>query len=234
MSGSLCSSTLGWPVGWRGVAAAISLVPTRAVVAGLSLSAFVLVAGVLATSPAAAELSSVPIRTVAADGAVGSIVPAGGVVYLGGDFVGVGPATGPGVAVSRTSGLLLPRAPVVAASPCCARVDAVVADGSGGWYIGGTFTSVGGLARHDVAHILADGRVDPRFGPDADGGVTTLAISGRTLYVAGRFLHIGGARRPHLAALSASSGRASGWNPRLARESAASSATVAAGSSRWR
>lgn len=34
-------------------------------------------------------------------------------------------------------------------------------DGNGGYYIGGTFSQVGNFQRQHVAHILADGQVDP-------------------------------------------------------------------------
>src|SRR6185503_15272958 len=35
-------------------------------------------------------------------------------------------------------------------------VNAALSDGTGGWYLGGEFESVGGVARHNLAHLRAD------------------------------------------------------------------------------
>lgn len=67
------------------------------------------------------------------------------------------------------------------------RVGAVVPDGRGGWYIGGRFWRVGGLARTNVAHLDRDGHVDRSWHPRLDGVVRALALSEGTLYLAGRF-----------------------------------------------
>ena len=75
--------------------------------------------------------------------------------YVGGSFSYVGPATGGGAAVSRTTGLVDPGFPTVAG-----HIRAVAADGTGGWYVGGDFTSIGGLPRTNLAHVLANGMVD--------------------------------------------------------------------------
>jgi hypothetical protein len=39
-------------------------------------------------------------------------------------------------------------------------------------------TQVGNVARNRIAHILSDGSVDLNWNPNADGGVSTLAING--------------------------------------------------------
>ncbi len=91
-------------------------------------------------------------------------------------------------------------------------VDAVVPDGSGGWYIGGSFAAVGGLRRSNLAHILSDGRVAD-WTPDPDAGVLALALSGGTLYVGGHFGHIGGRARSFVAALDTARGQATDWDP---------------------
>ena len=121
----------------------------------------------------------------------------------------VGPRTGPGVAISRANGRPRKSSPEVGAG----QVAAVVGDGAGGWFIGGHFATVAGVARRNIAHIQPDGRVDRRFDPRPDGDVTALAVSGRTVYVGGLFREIGGQRRVRLAALGASDGRATGWHP---------------------
>ncbi|WP_248358163.1 hypothetical protein [Anaeromyxobacter oryzae] len=61
------------------------------------------------------------------------------------------------------------------------HVAAVVPDGRGGWYISGSFTQVGGVARSGIAHLLAEGSLDLAWSPAVTGGV--LACVGGTLYV---------------------------------------------------
>lgn len=92
-------------------------------------------------------------------------------------------------------------------------VYAVVPDGSGGWYIGGSFTSVGGEARSRLAHIRPTGALDRTWSPSADGTIRALTSSGATLYVGGEFQAIGSAVRPYIAALEVSSGAPTPWSP---------------------
>jgi hypothetical protein len=72
---------------------------------------------------------------------------------------------------------------------------AVAPDGAGGWYIGGRFTSVGGVPRSRLARITASGVLDTTFqsGPSTDGplsAVHALAVSGSTVYAGGSFASI--------------------------------------------
>lgn len=70
-------------------------------------------------------------------------------------------------------------------------VRAAVPDGAGGVYIGGTFSYVGGVARSNAAHILADGTVDPNWSPNLEAtgwdGVVDMARIGSDVILAGRF-----------------------------------------------
>ena len=91
-------------------------------------------------------------------------------------------------------------------------VKAVISDGSGGWYIGGTFISVGGLGRSNLAHILAGGSVSA-WNPGTNGAVLALALDGGTLYAGGDFSNVGGQTRNRLAAINATTGAISSWNP---------------------
>jgi hypothetical protein len=148
-------------------------------------------------------------------------------VYIGGEFTYVGPYTGPGVPISASSGQPVGTFPKVNGP-----VYACVPDGSGGWFIGGYFTQVGGGACNYVAHIRADGSVDAAWNPNANGRVFALAVSGSTIYAEGEFTSIGGQTRNHIAALDASTGQASAWNPSAAGFVAAlavSGSTVYAG-----
>ena len=176
----------------------------------LSLAAAIIAIGSLAAAPAAHGLSSKPARTVVTNGAVNAVAPTAKAIYLGGSFTQVGPRTGPGVGIDSTTGKNegLPQV-----GGGYQEVDAVVRDGSGGFFIGGSFTRVGATARQNLAHILADGSVDPSFKPNPDGGVYALAVSGSTVYAGGHFTAIGGQSLQDIAALDRTTGQATSWDP---------------------
>ena len=139
-----------------------------------------------------------------------------GTTYVGGSFSYIGPKTGDYMAaLDATSGSLETSFPAVNG-----QVYAEVSDDAGGFYIGGDFTQVGGLARNDIAHILADGSVDPAFDPSANGAVDALAVSGSLLYAGGNFTMMDGESRDGLAALDATIGAATAWDPGLGPVSA--------------
>jgi len=72
---------------------------------------------------------------------------------------------------------------------------------------------VGTVDRSNIAHILPNSSVDPSWNPNANGTVTTLALSGNIVYVAGSFTNIGGQARNKIAAIDATTGLATSWNP---------------------
>ncbi|MEI6304925.1 MAG: hypothetical protein WCP09_02830 [Candidatus Taylorbacteria bacterium] len=97
-------------------------------------------------------------------------------------------------------------------------VNAIVPDTSGGYYIGGAFTDVGGTTRNRLAHILSNGTLDPNFDPNMDSTVSALALSsdGSTLYAGGTFITVGGVTYNRLAAIKTSDGTASTtFNPNV-------------------
>src|SRR5262245_37468555 len=112
------------------------------------------------------------------DGQVSTIVSTPSTIYLGGQFASVGPAVGGCLFVDGTSASL-PGFPKVAGQVFC-----MAPDGAGGWYIGGYFTTVGGLPRSNLAHVLADGSVGG-WNPGTDTDVFAVAVSGPTVYVGG-------------------------------------------------
>ncbi len=93
-------------------------------------------------------------------------------------------------------------------------VNAVVSDGAGGWFIGGLFSRVGDVPRSRLAHLLANGSVDPAFDPNMSNaslghsaGVRALALAGSRLYVGGQFTTVNGTvPRSNLAALDTTTG----------------------------
>lgn len=176
-----------------------------------------LVGQLIAFMPAAPAVAAVPslrptpTETWVPNGPVKAIAEGDdGTIYIGGEFDYVGPYCGASVRVNSTSGetLTLGNNAEVAGI-----VYAQVGDGSGGYFLGGVFTHVGGVARQGLVHVLADGTVDPVFDAHCDMGVVALARSGSTLYVGGSFSHIGGQPRQYIAALSTTTGSATTWNP---------------------
>lgn len=74
-------------------------------------------------------------------------------------------------------------------------------------YVGGEFTTVGGVARSRVAALdPTSGALIGSFGARADGTVRALAASASTVFIGGSFSGINGTTRPRLAAVRASDG----------------------------
>ena len=132
---------------------------------------------------------------------VRAIALSGTTAFIGGDFTRLGTPTG-GFGLLDAAATLRPGSPAVIGA-----VHSVVSDGAGGWFLGGTFTSVGGLPRQNLAHVLSGGGVDPAWAPSTDGDVGTLATLGTTVYAGGGFSLVNGsAPRASLALLNASTG----------------------------
>lgn len=128
-----------------------------------------------------------------------------GTLYVGGAFTHMGPPTGGFGVVSADSGLM----PASGEYPYVdGYVYAAIPDGSGGYFIGGDFESVGGVPRRNVARINADGSLNTAWdvGAVTGGSVYSLAILGSWLYVGGDFLSIGGFACPRLARVSTTTG----------------------------
>lgn len=164
---------------------------------------------------ASAALSSVANNDWVTNGPVQAMARSGNTLYLGGSFSEIGPRTGP--AVSFSGGSSTPDAGFPQVSGAHAEVRAAISDRAGGWYIGGNFTHVGGVARAGLAHVLLGGEVDPTFAPSLEvahgWSVTALALSGGTLYVGGNFQSVSGEARHGLAAVNTSDGSLQSWNP---------------------
>ncbi|HET7660612.1 MAG TPA: hypothetical protein VFK66_09505, partial [Oryzihumus sp.] len=152
------------------------------------------------------------------NGRVTDIVATGGRVYLAGGFDYVGPSTGYGVGVDGSSGKLLSGAPLVDGV-----VRTAVPDGSGGWYIGGSFTHVGGVYRPSAAQVTANGAVT-KWNPKPKGTVYALAVTPSSVVIGGEFTQVGSTAvaANRLGAVDRTGGAAvAGW-------SASASATVRA------
>jgi len=160
------------------------------------------------------------------DGPVNAILVTNGVAYIGGSFNNVGPRHSFGAILDRQTGRADPRSPKVlynARSPSRNGViSAIAPDGSDGWFIGGTFTNLGGLPRNGLAHVFSDGTVDPVWNPAPEltreliGTATparAILVWRNQVYVAGSFTGIGGLPLTNLAVLDAVTGEAIDWAP---------------------
>ncbi len=143
------------------------------------------------------------------NGQVNDIHRTGDKVYIGGEFTYVGPHTGAGAVITGSTGALQTGFPEIEGG----RINVSIADGNGGWYLGGAFKKVAGQNLDYLCHIMSDFSVDPNFLPAADSAVYTLALLNGTLYAGGSFRNIGGLTRNYIAAIDAATGQASSWNP---------------------
>jgi hypothetical protein len=169
----------------------ITLNAPRFAPAALCTALFLLCAGPASADPGPRTPTWVP------DGDVKSVAISGSTAYLGGTFDWVAPYSGGSVSVDPESADRRSAWPDVSG-----RVFTAVPDGGGGWYLGGRFTAVGGVARRNLAHVLADGQVDAAWAPSADDAVFVLQAYDDTVYVGGRFTKIGSVARLHFAALA--------------------------------
>lgn len=96
--------------------------------------------------------------------------------------------------------------------PCSGVVYCATPDGQGGAYVGGSFTSFGGVARANVAHLGPGGAVDG-WAPETDGPVTGLLCSDTLVYLGGTFTHVGATARTRLAAVSTRTAAVTAWAP---------------------
>jgi WD40 repeat protein len=158
--------------------------------------------------------ANAPFTSWETDGAVLAILATPNAVYIGGNFTLVGHSTGSSVA-------LTPGGRRQAGWPeTDGDVAAIVSDGRGGWFLGGSFNHVGGIPMAGLAHITSRRKVDPRWRPTLtpkdQSGVRELVRTNSTLYVGGNYLAINGKRRHGIAALDTKTGALRPWNPRPA------------------
>jgi len=137
-----------------------------------------------------------------------SVTGSDGTIYLGGQFSQIGFSTEgfakvDAVTANASMGLTAASGIIVMA---------IAGDGDGGVYVGGSFQSMSGVARKNVAHFDRNGNLDLRWKPDVDSTVTSIAVSGSTVYLGGSFFTVAGQPREKLAAVG-TDGTLLLWNP---------------------
>ncbi|NOZ84679.1 MAG: PQQ-binding-like beta-propeller repeat protein [Deltaproteobacteria bacterium] len=154
---------------------------------------------------------------------VGSMLSAAadeGALYLGGSFTDVGYPLGFGIILARDlsgSGMetLAPGIDPKSFPRANNWVWCSVADGRGGFYIGGDFDKIDGYTRKYLAHVLKEGRLDTGFDFELDGEVTFMTLVGDVLYLGGRFKEVNGEPRDSLAAINIKTNEVIEWHPDL-------------------
>jgi hypothetical protein len=153
--------------------------------------------------------SSFVPRVLGTNGPVNAIaLDENGIRYIGGEFTRVSPYTGGGVALTIDA---QGSSHTLAGATVDGTIGTVVADGLGGWYIGGSFTSIDSQQRRNLAHLNAAGQLTA-WNPGTNGFVHALAINEGVIYVGGAFTEMGGENRSNLAAFD-TRGQLLSWNP---------------------
>lgn len=157
------------------------------------------------------------------DGFISAMTASGGHLYVGGTFAGIGGETRSGIAAVEMIGTGDDTGRAHAAwnpaiiGPASLPPGSITALHISGdvLYIGGAFTSVGGLARGNLAAIdsvgVGDGtgQVNATWDPNVTSEKTDPIrriipdATGSRLFVCGSFSHVGGTQRSHIAAIDA-------------------------------
>lgn len=169
----------------------------------------------MASLPSTIPLERLVAVTETDTGIVYAITNRGDDVFIGGNFTALGTPTGRCRKFNTTSGALLTSLKVGGG-----LVNVALADGSGGYYLGGNFTRVGmdnntgGSACQCLVHIKSDGTIDTNLLPtfSASAIVHALALSGTTLYIGGTFTTANGSARARLCAFSTTTGSLQSFN----------------------
>ena len=171
-----------------------------------TVTAILMLAAVIVL-PVGSALAQSPINNWVPDGPVYTSVKSGLNFYVGGKFTQVGPPVGNAVSIDAATGAVDPRYGRVTGT-----VYAVEPDGSGGWYIGGQFTSAQSQPITNLGHIGADGNLTG-WRPTPGGPVYDIAVLNGVVYIGGSFGVADGVVRNNLAAYDATTGALTSWNP---------------------
>jgi trimeric autotransporter adhesin len=161
--------------------------------------------------------------TPSLDGAVTSLAPGASAIFVVGDFNRAGGAVRNGIAALDAT-TLVPTAwdPNAAGQSIFGNypyVNAIVVSGST-VYVGGYFSSIGGQQRKGIAALDATTGLAKPWNANAGTAsspawIFSLAVNGSTVYAGGQFTSMGGQTRNYVAALDATTGAVTPWNPNI-------------------
>jgi hypothetical protein len=149
-------------------------------------------------------------------GTVYALAVSGATVYVGGHFWEIG-----GQPRNNIAALDATIGEATSWDPNASDMVEALATSDGTVYVGGEFRSIGGQPRNYIAAIDPVTAEATSWDPGVAGcdgvpctpRVDALVVDGETVYVGGEFRSIGGQPRNYIAALDATTGQASSWNP---------------------
>lgn len=147
------------------------------------------------------------------DSSVFALKRYGSLLYIGGDFGTIGGQARNFLAAWNTNSGAVTAWDPTADSDVITL--ALAADGST-IYAGGSFFNIGGAARNNLAAINTATGLATAWNPASAwtyNSVQAIVVAGSTIYVGGSFTTIGGQARNRLAAIDATTGNATSWNP---------------------
>jgi hypothetical protein len=145
---------------------------------------------------------------------VGATILKGDTMFIGGDFDCIGFNTSSIVGIDINTGAVN-----TTAFPFANRaIRTAIPDGTGGYYIGGDFSTMNGYKKIGLAHIKNDHTLDQSWDININDGAGVyallLSVTGDTLWVGGTFSSIGGVAKDKVAAIKVSTRTVLGsWGP---------------------
>ncbi len=148
---------------------------------------------------------------------VHALAVAGNIVYVGGSFSNIGGQVRRYIAaLDAVTGTAMTWNPNGRYSGISYSGVFTIAIAGSTVYVGGRFQNIGGQARNHIAALDAATGTATAWNPNvtaSNNGVYTLVVTDGTVYAGGWFSNIGGQNRNNIAALNASTGLATDWNP---------------------
>lgn len=195
------------------------IAPPLRVAATVAAAVALVAASPAAPAHAASTLSRTSDATYQTNGAVLDVLTVGGITYVAGNFSAVRPSgAAPGSREVRRVDLAAFRSDGSVLTSWAPRtngtVESLAVGADGNIYLGGSFTTVNGVARSRVAAVTPAGGLT-RFRADANGTVKAVVVKGRTVYLGGSFSSVNRVTRARLAAVDSATSSVSGtWRPR--------------------
>jgi len=150
---------------------------------------------------------------IAMDGPVRALSASGSTMYVGGDFTHADLSARGGLCAIDIASRLLTAWSPPANGPVYALEFALRPPSSPAILIGGSFTTINGFPRQNLAAVLPTGMMTT-WNPSPDGAVRRIQAQ-TVAYIGGEFTHIGGQPRNHLAAVDLLAATVTSWDPNV-------------------
>jgi hypothetical protein len=148
------------------------------------------------------------------NGAVATVLEKDKKIYVGGNFTEIGKYANWNACIDEVKGKLL-RGKTLRSDN---MIQTAIDDGKGGFYIGGYFNYINDTLARGLAHIKADGSIDPSFNftlktAYGDGSARYLFMMGDTLFVSGFFDSANGQQRKGILGINTKTNTLMNWAP---------------------